>query len=133
EDTPRPMDGLELQFMRVCTTTDPNLQTRIVHAPATEMVSGDAWHASFTIPEASGEPRVWTMWAVYPSENESGPVQVIQGGFRLWSSPLIRTWPSCRRPECYDCRTARRLRALAGISSALQSSGRVPPQVDVGR
>ena len=109
EDVPQPTDELELQFMRVCTSTDPNLQARVVHAPATKSASGDAWEASFMIPEPAGEPRGWTMWAFYPSEAASGLVQVIQGAFAILVvpaetdvaalvSPMAIRPPDCRRP-----------------------------------
>jgi len=108
DDVPQPTDGLEVQFMRVCTSTDRNLTTRIVHAPATETDAGDAWQATFTIPEASGEPRLWTMWAFYQSETEAGPAQVIQGPVELLvvpagtdvvvPSPRVIRPPACASP-----------------------------------
>jgi hypothetical protein len=106
DEVPQPTDGLEVQFMRVCTSNDPNLQTRIVHAPATETDAGDAWQGSFTIPEDSGEPRVWTMWAFYPSADDSGPVQVIQGPFELLVLPTgteVAGVPSPRAIRPPDC------------------------------
>jgi len=105
-DVPRPTDGLELQFMRVCTSTDRNLTTRIVHAPAVETASGATWQASFTIPEAAGEPRVWTMWAIYPSQDAAGPTQVILGAVPIIVVPAklkMATLPSpsaMRPPDC---------------------------------
>jgi hypothetical protein len=83
EDVPLPLDGLELRFMRVCTTTDRNQQTRIIHARATNAALGERWQASFTIPELASQPRVWTLWVFYLTENELGRAQEIEGAYPI--------------------------------------------------